>query len=150
MKSLWCENSLRRKSENVFCNLVSPSSPNTVVTSAVQLVIQTVECIAPIRFKPEQNHPTFPYPQDSGAIISTYRFCSASIPLESRELFIRIFSIPSEVICDQKCSDCQASRCLLSRRTFSFLFLFPCFFQGLPATISDSALPGPTGPLPGL
>lgn len=44
----------------------------------------------------------------------------------------------------------QASRCLVRRRTFSFLFLLPCFFQGFPTAASVAALAGPTGPLPGL
>lgn len=43
----------------------------------------------------------------------------------------------------------QTSRCLFRRRTFSFLFVLPCFFQGFP-TISDAVCTGPTGPLPSL
>lgn len=54
--------------------------------------------------------------------------------------------IKSVLISDQP----QASRCLFRRRTFSFLFLLPCFFQGFPSAASDPAFPGPTGPLPGL
>lgn len=44
----------------------------------------------------------------------------------------------------------QASRCLLSLLTFSFLFLLPCFFQGFPACCSPPAFPCACGPLPGL
>lgn len=59
--------------------------------------------------------------------------------------------IPYEImrVKKEKASDNQhqPSRCFVTRRSFSFLFLFPCFFQGLPCIVSDSEL---TGPLPGL
>lgn len=44
----------------------------------------------------------------------------------------------------------HVSRCLYSRRLFSFLFLLPCFFQAFPALLSALTVAAVTMPLPGL
>lgn len=65
--------------------------------------------------------------------------------------FVIEYFIKSEINGDfEVLGDYQASRCLVILRIFSFLFLLPCFFQGLPIGTSLPGLSGATGPLPGL